>query len=396
MKKIILSCIVFAILFSCSNKEQYYGVWSIYGYSGSTPIYLKIDADSIYLSKLGSHWNSFPIKIKNNNIRFAGQTYPTSIFKDSLIFNQNLYQKDTIYSPIEIQLPNIKSESNVEIDPDANIYYISYGKKPNTTEYAFLLNDRYGSFLNIKSFVSSYNTCRGGTYDPAHTLFICDKNTSTRDLEKFFLELSRVNARTLYTVNSTDYKISTNSIKSISSQQKQILSYIFNPNYDQKINGDVFQPTMLRDFSIYPTKDIQPEKIVFAFLIQNEFYYQKENCSYGMFSSKIQQAISQNKTLITLFDLKSDYKHYLKFNDIVNSKYLKIYDSITKQKYNTTYKQLDEEKKVIVRRLYTKKVIQNISIPHFLSFEESPIEDIDFPFKNVKEQIPEAYFESLK
>ncbi|MFK7747666.1 MAG: hypothetical protein AB8B65_04705 [Kordia sp.] len=395
MKKIILSFIVFATLFSCSKKEQYYGIWRLNGFSLSNPNYLKIDADSIYLSELGNYWTSYPVKIKNNYIRFAGQTYPTSIFKDSLIFNHNLYWKDTIYSPLDIKLPNIKSESTVEIDPDANIYYMSYGKKPNTDEYAFLLNDKYGSFSDIKHFMSSYS-CGGGEYDPPHTLFICDKNTSTRDLEKFFLELFRVNTRTLYTVNSTDYKTYTDSIKSISSQQKQILSYIFNPNYDQKINGDVFQPTMLRDFSIYPTKDLQPEKIVFAFLIQNEFYYQKENCSSDVFSAKIQQAVSQHKTLITLFDLKSDYKHYLEFNDIVNSKYLKIYDSITKQNYNTTYKQLDKEKKVIVRRLYTKKVIQNISIPHFLSFEETPIENFNFPFKNVKQQLPEIYFEGLK
>ncbi|WP_298509843.1 hypothetical protein [uncultured Kordia sp.] len=393
MKKIILFCIASIILFSCSKKEQYYGTWYVYGHNGLNPVYLKIDADSIYLSKAGSYWNSFPVKITNNSLHFAGQTFSTSIFKDSIIFNGNRCFKETIYSPLEIKLPNIKSESAIEIHQDANMYYISYGKKPNTNESAFLLNDKYGSFSDIKHFISSSTSCSGGEYDPPHTLFICDKNTSTRDLEKFFLELQKVDSRTLYTVNSIDYKVFKDSIKSISTQQEQKLSLIYNANYDQKVNGKLYQPRMHSGL-FYSLNDFTFEEEVYAFLIKNEFYYEKEKYTYDAFSDKIEKAISQHKILIVLFDLESDYKHYLQFNDAVNSEYIRIRENASRKTYNVSYKKLNKKQRLHINSLHPKKVIQNISIPHFLSFEETPIEDLDFPFKNVKEQIPEVYFQN--
>lgn len=394
MKKIILSIIILLLLFSCSKKEQYYGIWSLHPIYDASPYYIKIEPNSISLSEYGNHWSTYPIIIKNNNLTFSDHTFNTSITKDSLIFNNSVYKRDSISSTLEIELPNIISDTT-KINKDEVIYNISYGKKPNSNEFAFQLNDKYGSFSDIRFFYSSYS-CSGGEYAPIRTLLVCDENVKIKDLERLFLELIKTNVLTVYTVNTINYNINNDSITHRYSYQKQRLPHIFNFAYNQKISNEEIQIQNIYSFPINPFEHIQHEKAEYVFLIENDFYYQKEKNNLEALTTKVEKVIAENTPLIALFDLESNYKNFLIFNAIINDSYTKLYDKNAKEIYNATYEELSDDKQFEIRSLRPKIIIQNYSIPHFLSFEESPDENTKFPFKNVKEKIPAEYFKQLE
>lgn len=388
MKKILLIFIVLSLLFSCSKKEQYYGTWSQYY---SSPALMKISKDSISISDDGNLWNTYPLTIKNNSLTFLGHTFQTSISKDSLVLENSSYVKDTITTILEIKLTKLTKYSFQEPNPEGELIYIQYGRVPNSNEYKLQLNDKYAGFEEIMDyFFSGIESCSKRSLPPRIVL-ICDKEAKMEDLEQIFHEMIKMNAHTFYTVNHIEHKVIDNKIKQIYYSQKQRITPIYNIRYETKTDStDVTGFDFLNDIFF---RYVSNENAQYLFLIKNEFYVGKEKYSLEAFTKKISSIVLNNSQLVTLFDLDSDYKHYTIFNAVINNSYKKLYDSVSKRKYNSTYNQLNDKEKDVIMTLFPRKNIQNMSIPHFLSFEEFPTENVNFPFKNVKEQLPAAYFE---
>lgn len=390
MKKIILTFVVLALLISCSKKEQYYGNWrGIHGFN-----FMNIQQDSIAISSYGDHWNTYPITIKNNSLTFLDHTFKTSISEDSLIFENIPYVKNTITSPIlEIELPKLTKYSFQEPNPEEELIYIQYGRVPNSNEYKLQLNDKYADFEEIMDYFFSGSNDLSG-HNTVRFLLVCDKDAKMKDIEQIFLEMIKINVRIFYTVNHIEHKVIDNEIKQTYLSQKQRITPIHNVRYETKTDSSYVTGFDFLNNLVF--RHINHENAQYLFLINNEFYVGKGKYSLEDFTKKIDIMISKNVQLISLFDLNSDFKHYTIFNALINDSYQKIYDSVAKQKYNATYTKLGDVKKEEIINLFPKKNIQNISIPHFLSFEETPTESVNFPFKNVKEQIPEVYFEQLR
>lgn len=389
MKKIILSFIVFATLFSCSKKEQYYGDWyQYYATSGQ----LKIQKDSISLSDDGSTWKTYPLKIENNSLTFLDHTFQTTIYKDSLVFEELTYEKDTTAPLLEITLPKLTNYSFFEPSPETALIYIKFGKVPNSDEFKLQFNDKYAESEQLIDFIFSHDDV-SFHHALRRIAFICDNDAKMKDLEPLFLEMIKINAIIFYAVNDVTHNVIDGRVERDYELYRQPITPIRNMYYEAKIDSTI--PVDYNNF--YPILNyFEPVKSQFIFLINNKFYIGKEKYSVDAFSKKLDSLITENKQLVCLFDLNSNFKHNTIFNNILNEAYQKQYDSIALEKYNIIYKQLHDKEKANVKALRPRKTIQNISIPHFLSFEESPIEDIEFPFKNVKEQVPEIYFEGLK
>jgi hypothetical protein len=387
MKKITLSFIVLILLFSCSKKEQYYGTWTFEFANGTTPSFIKISSDSISLSESKNQWNTYPVSIKNNSLAFLNHTFKTVITKDSLLLEGNIYKKDTTTSLLEIDLPKLKTYRCQEANPEEKLIFIQYGRVPNSDEFKLQLNDRYADFGEILDYFShEVGSCQKLS-SPARVVLSCDKDAKMEDLEYLFFEMIKMNAHTFYTVNHIEHEVIDNEIKQKYFLQKNRITPIFNIKYNQKINDIDFEVIYL-SMNNKSIKEFEFKNTQYLFLVENEFYIGKEKQSVETFTKKIDSIVSNNTQLVSLFDLKSNYKHFTIFNAVINSAYDKHFNAVAKQKYNTTYEQNDDEKG-IVKALFPRENIQNISIPHFLSFAENP----EFPFKNLKEQLPEAYFE---
>lgn len=395
MKKIIPSIIVLFLLLSCSKKEQYYGAWAFEFANGTSPTFIKIVADSISFSESKDQWNTYPVSIKNNSLTFLNHTFKTVITKDSLVLEGNVYKKDTTTSLLDIKLPELKTYRFLQPDFKEKLIPISYGKVPSSDEFKLQLNDRYAEFWEtLDYFYNEVGSC-SKLYSPAKVLLICDENTRMKDLELLFHEMVKMNAINFYTVNHIDHEVIDTKIEQKYFCQKHRITPILNMNYEQKTNNNDFKITYnILNYSIL--KHLKLKNTQYLFLVNNEFYIGKEKYNLESFTKKIDSIVTEKSQLISLFDLYSDYKHFTIFNAVINDAYSKRYDSIAKQKYNTSYEQLNNDEKNIINALYPKRNIQNISIPHFLSFEESPDENVEFPFKNIKEQIPTEYFKQLE
>jgi len=378
------------VLFSCSKKEQYYGAWtSRYGYNYD---FIKIKQDSIAISTEGNQWNTYPVTIKNNSLTFLNHTFKSAISKEGFVFNGIEFKKDTVASLLEIKLPELKTYHFHERNPKQKLIFIKYGKVPNSDEFKLQLNDRYADFHEILDyFYDGIESCSKAIF-PTRVAFICDKDAKMKDLEFLFHEMVKMNMNVFYTVNHIEHEVVDNNIEQKYFFQKTRITPIYNMTYQAKINN--------RDFKVqydylnsHILKELKLESSQYLFLINNTFYIGKEKYNLETFTEKVNSLVSKKPELITLFDLNSDYKHFTIFNAVINDAYNKRYNVVAKQKYNTTYEQLNDDEKYSISSLYLQKNIQNISIPHFLSFKESPDENVQFPFKNVKEQIPEAYFE---
>lgn len=383
MKKLVLLCIVSIILLSCSKKEQYYGDWSQYYATGI----IKIKKDSISLSDEGSIWKTYPLKIEKNSLTFLDHTFQTTIHKDSLIFEGLTYEKDTTTPILEINLPKLKNYNFHITNSYEMLIHTRFGRIPNTNEYKLQLNDRYGNFEELKEFLFG-STDLSGHITP-RLLLVCDKNAKMKDIEHIFHEMVKINAQVLYAVNDVTHTIIEDSVERSYLSYKHYITPIHNMYYEAKIDRTI--PVDYSNF--HPLLNyFEAAKSQFIFLVKNEFYIGKEKYTMDAFSKKLDALITENQQLVCLFDLDSDFKHNIIFNNILNETYQKQYDSIALEKYNTTYEKLHNKEKASVKALHPRKTIQNVSIPHFLSFEETPIEGLNFPFKNIKEEIPEAYF----
>jgi hypothetical protein len=391
MKKIILSFIILFLLFSCSKKGQYYGTWTCEFSYGASPVFMKIDTDSISLSENGNQWNTYPLTIKNNSLTFLSHTFKTSITKDSMVFEGNVYKKDSFASLLNIKLPKLKTYHFQEANPDEKLVYIQYGKVPNTDEFKLQLNDRYADFGEILDyFYYEVGSCPKLS-SPARVVLSCDKDAKMKELESLFFELVKMNTLVFYTVDHIKYEVTDHKIERKRFLQKNRITPIFNIKYNQKINNLDFE-VIYTKMNNKPLKDFEFKNTQYLFLVEDEFYVGKEKQNLETFTEKVDSIVSNNLQFISLFDLTSDYKHFTMFNAIINDAYLKHDDAIAKHKFNKKYKQLNDDEKGIVKALLPREKIQNISISHFLSFAENP----EFPFKNVKEGIPEVYFEQLK
>ncbi|MBC8757022.1 hypothetical protein H2O64_20285 [Kordia sp. YSTF-M3] len=391
MKKVILSSIIALLLLSCSKKEQYYGTWTCEFSYGASPTFMKIDADSISLSESGNYWNTYPLSINNNCLTFLDNTFKTSISKDSMVFEGNVYKKDSFSSLLNIKLPELKTYHFQEANPDEKLIYIKYGKVPNSNEFKLQLNDKYANFAAILDYFSHEVGSCSKLSSPARVVLICDKDAKMEDLEYLFFELTKMNALVFYTVDHVKYKVIDQEIEQKIFSQENRITPIFNIKYNQKINDMDFE-VIYTTMNDKPLEDFKFKNTQSLFLVNDRFHIGKKQYNLETFTKKVDSIVSNNTQLVSLFDLKSNYKHFTIFNAVINDAYLKHYDAIAKQKFNTTYEQLNSDGKAVIKALLQKENIQNISISHFLSFAENP----KFPFKNIKEQLPEAYFKQLE
>lgn len=400
MKKVVVACLILFCVLSCSKKEQYYGTWTLWNSpSFDEPYIMKITEDSIFISDYGSQWNAYPVTIKNNSLTFLGQTFITKISKDSLVFESITYKRDTIPQILEVNLPELKNYSFKKIEQEENTIFIYYGKKPNSNEYALQLNDKYADFSDLSEFTLDRTSCAGNYRRELRKMLrivlLCDKNAKINDLEDIFAELTYVNNLSVYNVNNiTDNIIKDSSslrIKQDCYYQNYKIPFIYNPNYYSSKHGIVTIPYhYYKEFFFNPYS--KPKDYVYAFLVNNQFYFEKKMYAKDDFTTKIQEAIETKIPLVMLYDLESDFEHLMLFNAIHDEAFFGNRNKSAFKHFRKSMEELERDQIDTIVTMHPYTTIHNFSIPHFLSFEETPNDSIPFPFKNIKQRIPEAYF----
>lgn len=392
MKKIILTFIVLTLLISCSRneqKEQYYGTWIAVDYPQEKPAYIKITADSIAYGQNEVIWNTFPVSISNSSLSFSKQIFESSISDSSLHIEGQEYKKLEIENPIEITSPKLERYNFDEPLITDEIIDIYYGKKPNTNDFFIRYNDRILDRSSIQQVIlNEFNDVYRNIYKVA---LHCDKNTTMKDIEFLSLNISAMGFENILLVNNEKQRFETpRAVKKVNMEYHD-LKILFNSNPNYQIGIPFRSAGDFHDRMTYFVQNNQPFQ--YTFLINNEFYYEKEKLTKQAFSDKLKTSIQNKVSLLMLYDLESNYKNYLEIISIYKQLLDEERNKTAISLFNTSFETLNDEQKNHVKNLHRYINIRQFSIPHFLSFEEYPLEDINFPFKNIKDQLPKAYFD---
>lgn len=360
MKKTILNLFALLLLFSCSKKEKYYGTWSQY-FANSRAI--KITSDSISINYDDTQWTTYPVSITNNSLTFLNHTFETSFSGDSLLFENSPYLKYTPTPILEIKFPELTTASIHEPNPEERLIFIRFGKVPNSDEYRLQLNDRYAEFEEI---IDYFYTGHHSSHEIYRFVLICDKNAKMKDLEPLFQQMIKINAVKFYTVNHTEYEVIDNEIKQKHKLQKHQITPIHTVTFPQQVNESIVltKHTYIDNSSFL--KDFESKKTSYLSLVNNDFYIGKKKYKPELFAKKVDSINNNNFQLVTMFDSNSNFKQYALFNTLINN-----------QSKNSEVKN-----------------IQNLYIPNFLSLDMPSRDNINFLYENIKQQLPEAYFEN--
>ncbi|QHI37605.1 hypothetical protein IMCC3317_29850 [Kordia antarctica] len=392
MKKIIPSIIVLFLLLSCSKKEQYYGNWVAVDFPNEKPIYIKINQDSIALSQNEVIWSSYPVSIKNRSLTFSEQTFESSISEDSMWIDGQAYKKIQFKNPIEVKLPKLEGYYFDELLLTHQTIDIYCGKKPTTDEFYIRHHD---TLLQVDAHHDVYMNYSESVYRNVYKVVLhCDKNVKMKDVESIFLTSCFSGFYTIFLANNQEQPFIApigNNIINKEFHRIKLLPDV-NPNYIKEYIVQ-YLPDRFGQMNFFVENN---EPFQYTFLIGNEFYFGKEKLSKQAFSEHMKTTIKNKKPMLMLYDLESNYKSYLEFVSIYKTILDEERNKTALSLFNVSINKLDETQQDSIRIIHPYKCIRHYSIPHFLSFEESPDGNVEFPFKNIREQIPAAYFEQVK
>lgn len=375
--KYFSSVIVLLSLLSCNKK--YEGNWTsdYFKETIETPKSIVINKDSILFNYWAfNHYHKYPLKIQRDELWFNGWRVKAEILDDTLSLNNiNYYIKhenDSILkrwfgNPIvNIKLSeNLVGLYNKKIFSNENlrIYYLFYGKRIDNNEFNLQLNDRYADINDIPEFLSIGHEKRHQNF-PISILFI-DEYTKLNDVEKLFREHQKVNSLKIELINNINlsYLDSLGFYYEYESLSKKLPPIFENDNYSPNKSSEQISPPP--PYLSPPLFEDDSSNISYFILKDNSFFHNKIRIDDSEFSLQVEKAIIDSNIIISLFDLKSNYKSFLKMNGIINGVYNKKRNDLALKKFNKNFSELDNEQGSEIIIEIMMKHIWSYSLPHY-------------------------------
>lgn len=366
----LLLVISSTLLFSCTNKEKYYGEWTMV-----TRSHIENNINKIIITKDSISISSFPLfnmyseslKLQGNELELLGEKYKLNIENDSL-----LYFSDAIYIKkgyMSYDLKSFKNLINIEYPDIENLkdvhfsyfsHYIYFGKKINSDEFGLQLNDRIAPFEDLRYFLFPH----GHRDEFAKVSFTADRSSKMKDINEIFYYCRSVNARHLKLVNNTNYYLNNSYISTYEDGLSIYLSEFEEENL--LINNSMprkIPPPPPSEFNSIK-KIINHSKQVIISLIDNELYYGLKKTN----TKEIQDLIVDNfkdKYFIILYDDQSTYKNYLELVNAYKNAFNVVKKAKSEDKFSKSFDSLSNDKKNEIIGKTPSYIIYGISFNDF-------------------------------
>lgn len=381
MKKSLLAISLAILIVSCSKKNKYIGTWFFNDatsiYDSDTPMKLVFTKDSIEVIRSDfKPSNKYAFQLQDNNLVIENNVIKTKFKSDTLIINNRLkFFKDNsgklieaigLTDPkIEINLPEIKSSNLITYPKKIPATYIRLGKRHDNGKFSLELNDKYSEFNELQEFAidrSYYGQEKNKQY---HYLFF-DKSSKMKDLEKIFLTMASINElKILFVNNSTLITKDTLALKYENSILGTRISILENHTYFNSINkgNDIIPMFLESHYSQFFGKINNFPNIIT--LVKNKFYFNGTEFEKSELSKLLKEDIKNNNHLLSLYDLESDYYHFLKLQIAIRSTYNDFREEKSIIKYNKALNDLKKEQLDSIKAQTPIKHIWSYSIPHY-------------------------------
>lgn len=382
MKNILLPLLLLICFISCDNKKKYEGQWTNYfltnyGYNETKSVI--IENDSIKFSyPFFDYWNSYPLKIENNDLSFNNLSFKTSIKKDTLSFNPSIHfvkdEYDTLYryEPIlKINLPEIYSIKNTE-DKSKRYNFIYFGKRLDNDEYSLQLNDKYAKLHEIPSFLAYERASIREELIPFFTtVLIIDESTPLKYIEGIFHQLKKINQLKVRLTNRLrlDYNDNQGLYYKYEGLNKKLPYFRENDFYVPKILKTYGSPPPLPP-PYFPMFENINQESKFILLKEDKIYFNDSIISSSELKTLIIPWIKNNNAIFTPYSLDSTYKSFLEMNAIINSAYNDVRENQALIKFNKKLNDLTSEELNEIKLKRPMLHVWSYSIHHYNSIVE--------------------------
>lgn len=378
MRSYTLLFILF-LFFSCKSEPKPEGSWyfnfnSEKAWEYERPNQFIIKNDSISFSYLYfNHWQTFPLKVENQKLKFNNFEIDYSFDKDTLVLNK--FQKFTKKpfglakqilddkSKVIIDLPKLSDSVFTRRKLEGFFSIMHLRKTHNTNKHVISYNDKTLSFDELNNLRYDFGHHQGRLNNH---LFI-DSSTKMKDVEYLLIHLIQNNNLKVSLINNIS--INFNSEYGIFSEYQTISrnlilhpmnkEYILNHEYSNNTDFPPLPPP-------YPKfKNDFGHEVVILKLIKNQIHYKNQIIKKTELYSIIDNSISKNSQIITLFDLESDYASFLEIIALVSSIYQQKRNELSIKIHNKNYDALEKTKQRKIRDSIPIRHFWNYSIPHF-------------------------------
>lgn len=383
MKRFLLTSSLIILFFSCDKKEKYKGTWIFNDvtsvYDLDTPMKLIFTDDSIEIIRYDfKPSNKYAFQLEENNLVIENNLIKTEFNRDNLIINErlNFYKDDSgkkineiglIDPKIEINLPEIKTSNLIEYSKFLPSTYVRYGKRHDNGEFSLELNDKYSTFEDLAFFLSDSREDKNNhKYNFQKNYFYCDKNATMKDLEKAFIIMSSVNEKPILFVNKSKLQIKDSLAFNYKDEvlRTGLSSFFVKHNY---VNS-LFKNIKPRSFEshqqtlFYGTINDYPNVIS---LIKNEFYFNGIEIQKNELTKLLNEDIENKNHILSIYDLESDYYHFLELQIAIRSAYNSIRERKSLKEYKSPLNDLTKNQLDSIKAETPAKHIWSYSIPHY-------------------------------
>ncbi len=389
MKKILSVLSLTVLLTSCTNPHL--GDWVLYKSNErgiySEPPKIKISKDSIKFKPWNyNSWDKYSYTLEDSKLNINETEIDFRIEEDTLILNESIkYIKAEskraveLYgetnSDIKINLPKIESAKLIEYSKPEYGTYIRYGRRHDNGEFSLQLNDKYTGVGKLRDFVIDTREIKMGQQyrSQKHYLF-CDKATKMRDLEKIFIAMSSVHERSILFVNeeklifndSLAFNYKTHglglrmfSTDHISSYAREKLKYLNKEKEIIELYNHSFYYSTLSNLSKDYSNVIS--------LVKNNVFFNGNKINKENLFELLKEDIKKQNSIIVLYDLESDYYHFLELLLTINSVYYNIREELSLKMYNKSLNSITKEELIEIKGQIPMRFLWDYSIPHFKS-----------------------------
>lgn len=331
------------LLNSCDYKEnKLQGKWKMWQKEDSNPFYfisMEFKGDSLILIdnieqeyKLKPIFVDFGIVCNKDTFLFE-QTNDTILnFKGNIYANEKYcIHSDT--NRLQIDLPNIEYPENLKYPIESYDDMLLFGKRKDNGEYAFLFNDKYGTFEDLDGW---FERERWGPEEPNYIIAI-DKNTKMSVVQSIFDKINYSHiyhswsfiTHSSYLSHNFGYRSKIRPFTEFENRQNHHNSTsdaFCSSNFKTMFSKNMHKLTVILDSSGNASIDSKKVKI-----------------------SEIQtitsQKLEKDSTLlvILLFDKNVSFEKWLSVNSCIKKSFMIIRDKKSKELFNKEIDKLTEE-----------------------------------------------------
>jgi hypothetical protein len=410
MKKILSVLSLTILLTSCTDKHM--GDWVLYksnekGIYGEPPK-IRVLKDSIkfcpwnYIS-----WDEYSYTLEGSKFKINEIEIDFKIEEDTLILNESIkYIKaeskraielyGVTNSDIKINLPKIEGAKLIEYKKPEYGTYIRYGRRHDNGEFSLQLNDKYVGIGKLRDFVIDTRDIKiGQEYRSQKHYLFCDKNTKMKDLENIFLAMNSVSERDISFVNEEE--VIFNDSLAFNYKTKGLKLRMFPTDYisnyaREKLKGLNDNEEVLlfqkRTFIYYTLKNRAKEYSNVISLVKNKFFFNGDEIQKNELLGLLKDDIIKQNSIITLYDLESDYYHFLELQLAINAVYNTLREKQSLKMYNRPLSNITKDELYEVKKKIPMRFLWNYSIPHIKSMHKKRRPFLEMKIKPLDSILP--------